>query len=762
MKRILALALCIPLCATVYAQPKLNRNNIPAVVKAMTPEEKINLVVGWNDACDNYVRQLPEAGGSTYPFEKYGIPSLLLVDGPMGVRIGTDWPGSDGKHYATCFPDGLNLAASWSTATLEAVGRAIGEETRDFGADVILGPGMNLLRNPLNGRNFEYFSEDPALTGYIAAAYVNGVQSTGVATSAKHYAANSQETNRLDGDSRMDTRTLRELYTRAFEIVVRESRPKTIMASYNKLNGVYTQESRGLLTDILRKEFGFKGLIMTDWTGLRNTPVQLDAGCDLLMGGSPKQTAHLLRLKEEGSLDMADLDRAVTKILELVVDSPVFNGYKPSFKPDLKAHAAVVRDAAADGFVLLKNDRETLPIRSKDASVALFGVRSYDLIPGGNGAALVHNEHTSQIYEALEAEGFKLDADLTRLYRLYAEYAAFDLVANHVEKVHVGKALTPELDIDRSVIKAAAKKHDLAIITLGRTSGEARDRILDIDFKIQPAEKALLENVCREFHSAGKRVVVLLNICGPVETSSWKELPDAILNIWLPGGEGGAAAVDVLTGKTNPSGRLPMTFPVDYFDAPGASDFPYDFRSGKANESAVHPERRGLDPKNLSFTEYTEGIWAGYRHFSTHGAPVSYPFGFGLSYTDFETSDASVKLVKDRITASVKVVNTGRVAGKHSVGMYVSAPSGGMNKPAYELKAFAKTRVLQPGESEVLNFSFPVRDLSSFNPQKSRWELAKGDYTARFGGAADGIFKDAAFVIKKAKNYPAARVCEPR
>jgi beta-glucosidase len=411
-------------------------------------------------------------------------------------------------------------------------------------------------------------------------------------------------------------------------------------------------------------------------------------------------------------------------------------------------------------MVLLKNNG-ALPL--KPARTALFGVHSYDLIPGGNGAAFVSCPYVIQVNEALKEAGFSLDSGLERLYKGYASFADADLTLNHKINVHVGKPQKGELEITRHLIEKAEKEADVAIITLGRTSGEARDRILGKEFLLQEDEVNLLENVCEVFQAAGKKVVVVLNICGVVETASWNYLPDAILCAWLPGEEGGHSIVDVLTGKVNPSGRLPMTFPLDYFDIAGAEDFPYNFVSDKANESVVHPERRGLDPKNLNYTDYTEGIYVGYRHFLTRGLDVAYPFGYGLSYTSFVYSEPVVRQKGDRIMASVKVTNTGSVAGKEAVGLYVHAPLGSFaDKPERELRAFGKTRLLQPGESQVVDLSFPVKDLASFNSALSRWETAKGTYTVYFGADCRQPAASLPLKLAKGKNYPATRACEPR
>lgn len=741
------ITLSLTALATILApaQPKLTKDNIPEVVKAMTTEEKAAFVVGvrFRDIPEIKASTLQGTAGITYAIPRLGIPSIVMMDGPVGIRLD--------NNATTSLPGGLLTAASWDKEVAFGIGGVIADESLAMGCDVILGPGMNLLRNPLNGRNFEYFSEDPVLSGMIAAAYINGVQDKGVGTSAKHFAANNQETNRLECDSRIDARTLRELYIKGFELCVRDAQPWTIMASYNYLNGEYTQESYSLLTNMLRRDCGYDGLVVTDWIGKRNTPKQLHAGSDLLMGGHPNQTEHILQSLQDGSLTMADLDRCVTKLLELIVKTPTFHGNARTLQPDLDKGAAKARALAAEGMVLLKNNG-ALPITKGDA--ALFGVYSYDMIPGGNGAGYVYCPYVRQLDEGLQAAGIKVDAALQKLYRSYASYISEDLLSNHRVNTHVGVAQKPELEVTRELVEAAASRSDYAIVTLGRTSGEARDRVYETDFLIQENERALLQNVCEVYHAAGKKVIVVLNICGAIETASWSKLPDAILCAWLPGEEAGNAIADVLTGRVNPSGKLPMTFPIDYFDIPGAEDFPYDFRSNIANESAVHPEQRGLPLKNLAYTDYTEGIYVGYRHFCTREKPVSYPFGYGLSYTTFEYSKPAVIIKNGNLIATITVTNTGSTAGKEAVGLYVHAPLGSLkDKPSIELKEFGKTKLLAPGESETLNFCVPLRQLASFDTPNSRWELASGSYQAFFGADCTRPQASVPFKIASRKLY---------
>lgn len=753
MKKLSILLACLTATlASAPAQTGFSAKDIPAIVKKMTVEEKAAFVVGIKFELPQYEgKYLRGTGGVTYPMERFGVPSIVMMDGPVGLRLY--------DYETTCFPSGILTAASWDRDVAYAIGTALGEESLDMGNDVLLAPGMNIHRNPLNGRNFEYFSEDPVLSGLLAAAYINGVQSKGVGTSAKHFAANNQETNRLDNDSRLDTRALREIYTKAFELCLRESEPWTVMASYNYLNGTYTQESRDLLSKMLRKDFGFKGLVVTDWTGKRNTPKQLNAGSDLLMGGSPDQTEHILQSLKDGSLKMSDLDRAVTKMLELVVKCPSNNGNVRTLKPDLEKHAKLCRESASEGMVLLKNDG-VFP--AKPARAALYGVYSYAMIQGGNGAGWVNSPYVVSLAEGLENAGIKVDSKLRSLYEAYADFKMKDLKTNHVVKVHVGDPQMPELDLSESLIEASEPDSEIAIITIGRISGEGRDRIHNTEFLIQKEEIKLIKDVCEAYHSAGKKVAVVLNICGPVETASWKKYPDAILCAWLPGEEAGNSVADVITGKVNPSGRLPMTFPINYIDAKGAENFPYNFVSDRANESVVHPERRGLPLKDLAYTDYIEGIYVGYRYFCTEGKAVSYPFGYGLSYTSFEYSEPVVRIVGDKLTASVKVTNTGSLAGKEAVGLYIKAPLGSFkDKPSRELKEFGKTSLLQPGESQTISFTVPVRQLASFNSEKSRWESAKGGYTAYFGANSEKSEAEASFTLTSARNYPVSRACEP-
>lgn len=758
--------------SSIMAQVKLQSDNIDEVIKSMTVEEKARLLVGRsnNSAANSsngligaHAEIVRGAAGSTSAIDRLGIPPTVLTDGPAGVRISPTRPNDSHTYYATGFPVGTALACTWNTDLVTRVGEAIGNEVLEYGCDVLLAPGMNLHRSPLCGRNFEYYSEDPFLTGYIAAAYVNGVQSQGVGTSIKHFAGNSQEVNRLEVDEVISQRALRELYLKGFEICVRKSQPWTVMSSYNKLNGPYTQENGELLTTILRDEWGFKGVVMTDWTGLRNTAQQIMAGNDMMEPGEPNQVKDIVSKVQEGKLSMEALDLCVRRTLEYIVKTPHFRQYKFNNTPDLKAHAAITRQSATEGMVLLKNNylrsasnlngsTTALPL-SADMTIALFGVTSYDFIAGGTGSGDVNKAYTVDLMQGIKNAGMKVTEDLSNVYSNYKMYmrARMDAEKDPSEWFWGTKKL-PEMDLNYRAIAKQAAKADVALITLGRQAGEGDDRYIDDDFNITATERQLLQDVCQAFHQQGKRVIVVLNMGGVIETASWKDLPDAILMAWQPGQEGGNSVVDVLLGKENPSGRLSMTFPLAAMDVPALLNYPHVGMDTGG--------RRG-QKRNTDYTLHEEGINVGYRYFNTANVPVSYPFGYGLSYTQFAYSNASVKAVKDGFEARITVKNTGKVAGKEVIQLYVSAPSGGMEKPANELKAFAKTKNLKPGESETLTMHVSAYDLASYNETTQAWETAQGNYSVRFATNVEDIKATANYKQAKAQSVKCHDVLKP-
>jgi beta-glucosidase len=731
---------------------KLSPDNIDEIVKAMTLEEKAKLLVGspnrmfgGGDATVGRTEVLlPGAAGTTQAIERLGITSTVLSDGPAGLRISPTRPDDPNTYYCTGFPVGTSLSSTWNIELVTRVGKTIGNEVLEYGADVLLAPGMNIHRNPLCGRNFEYYSEDPVLTGKIAAAYVNGVQSNGVGTSVKHFVANNQETNRTGNDSQVSQRALREIYLKAFEIVIKEAKPWTVMSSYNKLNGEFTQESYDLLTTVLRDEWGFDGIVMTDWSRPRNIVAQIKAGNDLMEPGMVVQTEEIIAKVKAGELSEDDVDKCVKRMLEFVVKTPRYKGYEYSNKPDLKAHAQVTRESATEGMVLLKNNNQTLPLGEEFKNIALFGVTSYDFIAGGTGSGDVNKAYVIDLMQGLSNAGFTVQEDVKDLYEKYKAYQRAKIASEtEFRNWFLGEPVLPEMPVAKLFIEKRAADSDIAVITIGRNSGEGGDRKVPNDFNITDGERKLLNDVCDAFHAAGKKVVVILNIGGVIETASWKDLPDAILLAWQPGQEGGNSVADVLKGIVNPSGKLPMTFPIAMMDHPSSINFPYDYTPSPYNNFFGRRNNR----RNVDFTVYEEDIYVGYRYFATANKQVSYPFGYGLSYTNFEYDKPKVTVKGNQLIATVTVKNTGDRSGKQVVELYVSAPDGKLEKPASELKAFAKTKELAPGESQTLSLEFSSYDLASYDEELQAWITDEGDYTAKFGTSVNDIFSTQTFKV---------------
>ena len=751
----------ILLCgAAAKAQPKLSADNIDEVLKAMTLDEKATLCIGGGRAVTTggvstgITDLVRGAAGSTRKIERLGIPNTVLADGPAGLRIDPVREGDPNTYYATAFPIGTLLASSWDEALVEETAAAIGNEVLEYGVDVLLAPGQNIHRNPLNGRNYEYFSEDPLLSGKMAAAFVRGVQSNGVGTSVKHFALNNQETNRNENDAIVGERALREIYLKNFEITVKEASPWTVMSSYNKVNGEYTQQSHDLLTAILRDEWGFEGIVMTDWGNKDDTPKAVRAGNDLMEPGALSEKERILAAVKDGTLSEEDLDRNVRRILEYIVRTPSFKGYKHSDKPDLEAHARVARKSAGESLVLLRNEDGTLPITPKGQKVALYGESTVDFVAGGTGSGTVNKAYCVNMVEALRGAGFAVDPAISGFYEEYVKYNDAVLALSGTQRTYrYGISKFDDPAVPRSAIDLHAANNDLAVVVLGRISGEGSDRNMDNDFNLTDIERQLLSDVHAAFHALGKKVIVVLNVGGVIETNSWKRMADAIILPWLPGQEGANAVADVMTGKVNPSGKLPMTFPIDFLDHPSSATFPYN--QVKTNTPFGTPRQAGASEENVDYTKYDEGIWVGYRYFETEGTEVSYPFGFGLSYTGFTYSSPVVKVTPDGgFTASVTVRNTGDTAGKEAVQVYVSAPWGGLEKPSFELKSFGKTRLLEPGESQVLTFEVSNYELASFNAEASQWETAAGQYTVHFGASARDLRQSVSFKLPKARTYP--------
>lgn len=733
---------------TAQTAPQLNANNIEEVIKAMTLEEKAQLLVGGGN--DGFVgsgamlghqkKFVPGAAGTTVAIPRLGIPATVQCDGPAGVHIDAHREGDSRNYYATGFPVGTCLASTWNTDLVRKVGEAIGNETLEYGCDVVLGPGMNLHRNPLCGRNFEYYSEDPVVTDLMGTAFVLGVQSQGVGVSAKHFAVNSQESDRTRVDERLSQRALRELYLKGFEMMVRKSNPWTIMSAYNKVNGVYAQGNKDLLTNILRNDWGYKGIVETDWIGKReDLPVEQEvaAGNDLMMPGYPAQVKDIVNAVKSGKLDVNDVDRNVRRMLEYIVKTPRFKGYKYSGEPDLKAHAAITRQSSTEGMVLLKNNA-ALPIRGLK-TVALFGVNSYDFMSGGLGSGAVNVGYSVDMVTGLKNIGVATTPQLTEIYQNYVKYAKAKLKADKNPMMwflNQGQPKLDEIDITERCVANEEPKADAAIITIGRQAGEGMDRQINGEFNLSKTEQDMIFRVSDAFHAKGKKVIVIINSGSVMETASWRDRVDAILVAWQPGIEGGNSVADILTGKVNPSGKLTMTWPIAATDHPSTANFAkeYDMYTYKNMEGWGKGNIPGVD-----FSNHEEDIYVGYRYFDTFKKDVAYPFGFGLSYTTFEMGKPSVKANGKNIEVSVTVKNTGKVAGKQVAQVYVTAPKGAYEKPAKELKTFGKTRELKPGESQTLKMTLEKRDLASFDEANSQWKVDAGNYLFQVGTDVESI-----------------------
>jgi beta-glucosidase len=736
--------------------PQLGKASIKEVIGAMTLEEKAKLVVGngfrmpgtrpQGPVIGQTQDKVPGAAGTTFAILRLGIPSIVVADGPAGLRIQPIRNNDSTKtYYATAFPVATLLASTWDTALVKKVGAAFGSEVHEYGVDILLAPALNIHRNPLGGRNFEYYSEDPLITGKMTSAIVNGIESNGVGTSIKHFAANNQETNRNTINTIITERALREIYLKGFEIAVKGSQPWTVMSSYNKINGTYTSEEYDLLTTILRKEWGFKGFVMTDWFGGKDPLAQMKAGNDLLMPGTPQQSQRIIDAVNHDSLDVKLLDENVEHILNIILQSPSFKGYKYSNKPDLKKDAEVSRTAAEEGMVLLRNENNILPLKNIK-KIAVFGNTSYDIIAGGTGSGDVNKAYTISLIQGLTNTGYTVDADMKNIYTDYLNTQK----AKHPKKSFMEEFMNPtppiaEFAADNDLISKKAAETDIAVITIGRNAGEGRDRKLTGDYYLNDTEKVVIKNIADAFHAKNKKVVVVLNIGGVIEMASWRDNADAILLAWQPGLEAGNAIADILSGKVNPSGKLATTFPVDYKDVPSAKNFP-----GKEFPEQATTGNFGFKQTPAEVT-YEEGIYVGYRYFDKANIVPAYEFGYGLSYTKFSYSNLKLSSEKfnEKITASIDISNTGTAPGKEVVELYISAPGKDMDKPEKELKAFGKTDLLQAGQKQTLHFTIDTWSLASFDINRTSWVAEPGVYTVKAGASSKDIKQVAIFNLAK-------------
>lgn len=743
--------MAISISALTACNTSNDKQSFDEIISQMTPEEKAAFVIGTNrvhetppDApecitkyplvCKKFQKEADEYGvnnyekltsfvatyqskgrvlgaaGQHYDIPRLNIPAYVYADGPAGLRIDPKREGDTGEYYCTAFPTETALAATWDTELVEQTTTAMGEEVKEYGCDILLAPAINIHRNPLCGRNFEYFSEDPYLVGKMAVAYINGIQKNGVGVSLKHFAVNNQETHRNGINAVVSMRALREIYLKGFEIAVKESQPWTIMSSYNKINGVFASENKWLLTDVLRNEWGFKGFVMTDWWAQENGVRQQLAGNDLIMPGTQRQYDEILEGLKDGSLPEAVINENINRILSTMSQSPAANGYKYSNKPDLKTHAEITHRVACDGMVLLKNEKSdgnsdaTLPLK-KGINIALFGNACYDMLVGGSGSGNVNRKYKVSLDEGMKNAGYNINMALAKSYHSYLDTEKSKKPAENFWTIPV----FDEKVLTEAEVSKAISETDAAIFTICRMAGEGGDRKnVAGDFQLTKTEKQNLTNISKYAHEAAKPVVVVLDMGNIIDMTEVLETkPDAILHAWLGGQEAGNSIADILCGKVNPSGKLPMTWAKKYEDYASSKNFPFS--------------------EGDSIVNYTEDIFVGYRQFDKDDTAPLYPFGFGLSYTSFDYSGLDVAKDGDNITVKVTVKNTGKTAGREAVQIYVSAPQSELAKPVKELKAFGKTKLLEPGASETLTLSVTKSSIASW--KDNGWEEIKGTYT---------------------------------
>ena len=643
------------------------------MIKKLTLEQKCALLSGKNT-------------WQTQTYPKQGVPAIWLSDGPNGLRKqagAADHLGLNPSEPATCFPPAATIANSWDPELGEAVGRALGEETASYRVNVLLGPGLNTKRSPLCGRDFEYFSEDPYLSGKLAAGYVRGIQSVGVSACPKHFAANNQELRRMASNSVLDERTLRELYLTGFEIAVKEGRPKCIMTSYNRVNGTYANENHHLLQDILHGEWGYDGAVVTDWGGSNDHVEGVREGSTLEMPcpgfGSAKR---LMQAVAEGHLPESAVDARVDELLELVFTTDAAVQAAPK-RFDRDAHHALARRAAAESVVLLKNEDDLLPLKPGQ-SVALIGDFAQTPRYQGAGSSSVNATRVDNLKDAAEADDITLAGFCAGYERSGTPNPAF------VEEA-----------------AALARKADVAVLCMGLDESSESEGLDRSHICIPENQKQLLEAVAQ----ANENLVVVLSAGSVVETG-WISRCKAVLHAYLGGQAGAGAIMDVLTGRVNPSGKLAETLPLTYEDTPAARYFP-----GKQQN-----------------VEYREGLYIGYRYYETAHVPVRYPFGYGLSYTTFAYSD--LKADADKVTFTI--TNTGSRAGAEIAQLYVAKADAAVFRPEKELKGFAKV-FLQAGECKTVTIPLDDKAFRYWNVKTDRWETEGGSYQLLVGASVQDI-----------------------
>jgi beta-glucosidase len=652
--------------------------NIQSIIEQMTLEEKAALCTG--------------AGSwTTTPVERLGIPEMIVSDGPHGLRrVADEHSITSTSLPATCFPTAACMASTWDVDLIREIGQAIAQECIALKVDVVLGPGVNMKRTPLCGRNFEYYSEDPYLAGEMAVSFINGVQSKGVGTSLKHFAANNQEYQRSTINAEVEERALREIYLPAFEAAVKKAAPWTVMCSYNKLNGTFASENHRLLTEILKQEWGFEGLVVSDWGAVHNRVNALKAGLDLEMPGPrDKRVKAVIDAVRSGKLDDSVLDQAVRRILEIVFKAAET---KKGGSFDVDEHHTLARRVAGEGMVLLKNNG-ILPLKTQGL-IAVIGRSAKVAYYQGGGSSHINPTQLDNPFEELQTMAG--DTELS-----YAE--------GYPKDEGFDQAL-----IDKACENARSAEVALLYISLPATKeSEGYDRP---DLDLTAHQVALIKAVS----AVQPNTVVILNNGAPVVMSEWIDSPAAVLEAWMMGQAGGGAIADVLYGKVNPSGKLAETFPLKLTDTPAYINYPGENRT----------------------VRYGEGIFVGYRYYDAKEVPTQFPFGYGLSYTTFDYQNPKVSQGTfrdvDGLTVSVDVTNTGKVTGKEIVQVYVHDQKSSLVRPLKELKGFAKVE-LQPGETKSVSILLDFRAFAYYHPAYKQWITEDGEFDILIGASSTDI-----------------------
>jgi beta-glucosidase len=667
--------------------------DVQTVIAQMTLEEKAALCTG-------------ASAWSTTPIERLDLPELIVADGPHGVRRQPDVHSMAEKSLpATCFPTASSLAATWDVDLLHEMGQALAEEAIALKVDVLLGPGANMKRTPLCGRNFEYFSEDPYLAGELAASLINGIQSKGVGTSLKHFAANNQEFERFAISAEIDERTLREIYFPAFETAVTKAQPWTVMCAYNKVNGTYASEHHRLLTDTLKNEWGFAGFVVSDWGAVHDRVTSLQAGLDLEMPG-PKQMRvnAVIEAVRDGKLDEAVLDESVGRILGIICRAAQT---AKGGEFDIAAHHALARKVAAEGMVLLKNNG-LLPLQNPQ-HIAVIGRAAKKAHFQGGGSSHINPT--------------QVDVPFNELQKL-ANNAELTFAPGYPEGAEFERSL-----IDEAV--ATAQVADVALLYIALPTFKESEGYDRPDLDLTEQQVALIQAVT----AVQPNTVVILNDGAPVVVSDWIDGTAAVLEAWMMGQAGGGAIADILFGRINPSGKLAETYPVKLTDTPAYLNFP--------GENGV--------------VRYGEGLFIGYRYYDSRKVPTQFPFGFGLSYTTFaysnpQVSDGTFKDVEG-VTVSVDVTNTGPVAGKEIVQVYVHDQQARLVRPYKELKGFAKVE-LQPGETKTVALPLDFRAFAYYDPAYCQWVTESGQFDILIGASAADIRETLTVTLESTLELP--------